>query len=146
MIKGADQLKRALAGLEKQFAHPLMQKVHIKAAEPLVTRMHRLSPVGNTGDLAESVGIVKLGKKVDESGAIQVGPRKGGGFKGYHGHLVEFGTKKRRTKRSGANRGIMPKFPFVERSWDQTNKEVLARIEKEQSKAVTNYLNRTVPK
>jgi hypothetical protein len=145
MIKGADQLKQCLNGLPDQFKHSALQKANIKAAEPLVSGMHRLAPVGLTGNLADSIGIVKLGKG-KELGGIEVGPRRGGGFLGFAGHLVEFGTKRRKTKRTGANRGIMPKKRFVLPAWEQTNGQVLGTVEKELSTQVTKYLKRTAPK
>lgn len=145
MIKGAEELKKCLNGLPDQFKHPTLQKANVKAAEPLVSRMHRLAPVGLTGNLADSIGIVKL-KKGRELGGIEVGPRRGGGFLGYAGHLVEFGTKRRTTKRTGANRGIMPKKRFVLPAWEQTNSQILGTVEKELSDQVTKYLKRTAPK
>lgn len=145
MIKGAEELKKCLNGLPDQFKHPTLQKAIVKAAEPLVSRMHRLAPVGLKGNLADSIGIVKL-KKGRELGGIEVGPRRGGGFLGYAGQLVEFGTKRRTTKRTGANRGIMPKKRFVLPAWEQTNSQVLGTVEKELSVQVTKYLKRTAPK
>lgn len=146
MIKGANELKRSLEGLGDKVSHSLIQKANVKGATPLIDRMHRLAPVGLTGDLADSIGVVKLGKKAKELGAIEGGARRGGGFKGFHGHLLEFGTKKRRTKRTGANRGVGPKKPFIAPAWEQTNKEVLGIIEKELGSQITKYLKRTVPK
>lgn len=144
-VKGVDELKRALAGIEKQFSEKIIRKANTNAAEPLVHEMHKRAPVGLTGNLADSIGIVNE-KKGRELGAVGIGPRRRGGFKGFAGHLVEFGTKRRRTKTTGANRGVMPKKPFVEPAWDSTKDVVLGRIEKELSAQVTKYLKRTVPK
>lgn len=150
MVKGADQLIRSLNGLPGQFTHISMQKVHAKAAEPLVSRMHRLAPVGLTGNLAESIGIVRGGKDNKERGSVEVGPRRKGGYKGFAGHLVEFGTKERRVKKRhpifGYDRGKMPKNPFVEPAWNDTKDEVLTGINKVYGAEVSKYLRRTVPK
>jgi HK97 gp10 family phage protein len=150
MIKGLDKLQASLNGLGKQFSDVNMQKVHTKAAEPLITRMHRLAPVGLTGELADSIATLKGRKSNREQGIVESGPARGGRYKGYHAHLVEFGTKERRVKKRhpifGFDRGKMPKEPFVEPAWEQTKGEVLNRIEKIYSGDVSKYLNRTVPK
>lgn len=140
---GDKELAKALRELPQKVDDKALQKANVKAAQPLVDRMHRLAPVGLTGDLADSIGIIKAGRKNrSELGLITIGPRRGGGFKGYAGHLVEFGTKRRTTK-SGANRGVMPKEPFVEPAWEDTKDEVLGSIDKELEKVITSYWKRT---
>lgn len=150
IVKGMDELLRSLNGLPEQFTEINMRKVHAKAAEPLVNRMHRLAPVGLTGNLADSIGVVIGGRLNRELGSVQVGPRRGGKYKGFHAHFVEFGTKKRRVKKRhpifGFDRGVMPKQPFVEPAWEQTNDEVLTGITKHYEVEVVKYLRRTVPK
>jgi len=138
-ITGLKEIYGALNDLPKELSDTKLQKVHAAAAIPLVNRIHRLAPVGLTGNLADSIGIEKPGKKnKGELGAIYVGPRRKGGFKGFAGHLVEFGTKARKTKR-GANRGVMPAEPFVEPSWEQTKNEVLGIVTKELEKTVLKF-------
>ncbi|WP_028977986.1 HK97-gp10 family putative phage morphogenesis protein [Sporolactobacillus terrae] len=60
---------------------------------------------GARGDLKRSI----RAKYFDGGLSATVVPRKP---KGSHRHLVEYGTASRRTK-SGANRGRMPKMPFM---------------------------------
>ena len=146
MIKGLDELVKSLKGLDKQFSHADFQKANVKAAEPVITKAHRIAPVGLTGDYADSIGLVKLGKKSTQLGGVNVGPRRGGGFEGFHGHLIEFGTKQRRTKTTGANRGVMPKNPVMTRSWEATKNEALGIVTKELQKKAEKYLKDTVPK
>lgn len=131
MIKGEAELQKVLSGLPGQLEKEL-KKANKKASELVVNKMHRLAPVGLTGNLADSIGTIV------EKGNVIIGPRRKGGYKGFAGHLVEFGTKKRKTK-SGANKGVMPKDPFVEPAWDQTKDEVLGRISKELEKATVKY-------
>lgn len=151
VIKGEKELRALLNGMERQFSDPIMQKANAKAAEPLVHEIHKRAPVGKTGNLADSIGIVKSGKKnKKELGLIEVGARRKGGHKGFAAHLVEFGTKKRRVKKRhpifGFDRGKMPKEPFVEPSWEAKKDEVLGRVTKELSNEITKYLKRTAPK
>lgn len=146
-LVGDRELAAALRGLPGKLSDTEFQKANVKAAQPLVDRMHRLSPVGLTGNLADSIGIVKAGKgNKGELGMITIGPRRKGGFKGFAGHLNEFGTKKRRTKTTNANRGVMPKQPFVEPAWEQTKDQVLGSIDKQLGAVITNYWNKTVKK
>src|SRR5688572_21518527 len=99
-VKGAKEILRAIQGLPRQFSDPYLRRVHKKAAVVVVNEIHRRAPVGLTGNLADSIGTVKA----EGLGGVASGPRTKGGFKGQSGHLNEYGTKKRRTRR-GANRG-----------------------------------------
>ena len=143
---GVKELYQCFAGLPRQVSEPILQKIHAKAAIPAVNRIHRLAPVGKTGNLAESIGIVKAGKKnVGELGAINIGPRRKGGFKGFAGHLNEYGTRKRSTKK-GANRGQMKAKPFEAPAWEQTDTQVENNIEKELKNVLEGYIRKTVKK
>lgn len=150
MIKGMKQLVNSLNGLPLQFSDINMQKVHAKAAEPLVHEMHRRAPVGLTGNTADSVGLIKKGGKNREFGIVEAGPIRGGRYKGFAAHLQEFGTKNRRVKKRhpifGYDRGRMPARPWVGPSWKATDSKVVKNIEKIYSEEVTKYLKRTVPK
>jgi HK97 gp10 family phage protein len=127
-VTGLKEILGALNDLPKELSDTKLQKVHAKAAEPLVNKIHRLAPVGLTGNLADSIGIEKPGKKnKGELGAIYVGPRRKGGFKGFAGHLNEYGTKPRKTKR-GKKLGVMKAKPFEAPAWEQTQDEVEHRI------------------
>lgn len=149
-LKGFDKLRNSLNGLDGVFNDSLFRKVNKKASEPLVSEMHRRAPVGLTGNLADSIGIVNSPKESRELGAIQIGARRKGGHKGFAAHLVEFGTKKRRTKKRhpifGFDRGKMPAKPFIEPSWENKKDEVLAKQVKELSIETEKYFKRTVPR
>lgn len=126
-ITGLKEIYGALNDLPKELSDTKLQKVHAAAAIPLVNRIHRLAPVGLTGNLADSIGIEKPGKKnKGELGAIYVGPRRGK-FKGFAGHLNEYGTKKRRHK-NGKDVGKMTAKPFEAPAWEQTQDEVEHKI------------------
>lgn len=143
-LLGANEILKAFSGLPYQFTDTTVQKANVRAAQPMVARIHYLSPVGLTGQLADSIGVVKSGKNnKGELGAVEVGPRRKGGFKGYVGHLVEFGTKVRRTD-TGANRGAMPENPFIEQGFEQTVDEVRNRQAIELGNVTMNFLRRTL--
>lgn len=138
-LKGYKEILNVVTGLPKQFSDPYLRRVHTKAVIPLVNKIHLLAPVGLTGLLADSIGVVK-GK---ELGGIIVGPRIGGQYKGFAGHLDEYGTKRRRTRR-GANRGVMPAKPFERPAWEQTDGEVEQNIAKQLDRDLGQFIRQTL--
>lgn len=124
---GAKEIDTILDQLPKQLTHKVLSDAHVKAARPLVEKEKLLAPEGPTGHLVDSIGAVRTSfKKASVLGEVNVGPRRGR-FKGNHGHLVEFGTRKRQTD-SGANRGVMPSKPFAKPAFDATKSIVEASI------------------
>lgn len=88
-IKGIDELNQVLAGFDSKFGAQQLDKILRKAAAPMVREAKRLSSNADvTGDTTKSIGIIANRK----AGSITVGPRRGNGFKGYHAHLLEYGT------------------------------------------------------
>ena len=140
-LEGEDKLLRIFREMPEIFTDRKLREVHKRAAQPLVYRMHRLAPVGRTGNLADSIGIENT---KEDLGGIRVGARRKGGFKGFAAHLVEFGTKDRYTKRSFAYRGKMKAEPFIEPATDQTLPEVEKNIVKEEAREVEKFLKRRV--
>lgn len=133
-VIGDKEILKAIIGLPRHLSDPYLKKVHTKAAVPLVNRIHLNAPVGLTGDLADSIGTVKT----SELGGTATGPRVKGGYKGFAGHLNEYGTKRRRTRR-GANRGVMPKKPFEAPAWEQTQDQVERIIAETLEKDLGSY-------
>jgi hypothetical protein len=145
-LTGVAEIDRVLKGLPLQLNDRILQQAHAAAAKPLVEREKLTAPEGPTGNLVDSIGIVKarrstLGRR--ELGAIHVGPRRGGGSRGYHAHLPEYGTR-RRTNRRGANRGIMPKKPFAAPAWNATSARVQGRINEQIGRKLYAFMKRTI--
>jgi HK97 gp10 family phage protein len=139
-LTGQKEIDAVLRQMPLALTHSVLGTANIDASRPLVDREHLLAPVGRTGDLAESIGAYRVSQKSATSiGEVRVGPRRQGGFKGYHAHLVEFGTVKRQTKK-GANRGIMRAKPFIKPAFNQTKAEVERRI----TRSIGNVLLRTM--
>lgn len=137
-LTGAKELDAALKGLPDQVSERILYQAHIDAAFPLVAAAHFLAPVGKTGNLADSIGIERVGvKRGGEIGQIQVGPRRGGSFRGFHGHLIEFG----KTNRDGS---MTAPRPFMEPAFERTKGQVENGISNFLSKRITNFLKRTV--
>lgn len=123
-ITGDKAIDDVLRNLPLALTHQTLGIAHLAASRSLVDREHLLAPVGLTGNLADSIGAYRVSQKnATQVGEVRVGPQRKGGKKGFAGHLVEFGTKRRTTKR-GANRGIMPAKPFARPAFEQTKGQV----------------------
>ena len=138
-VKGYKEILAVVTQMPDKLSDPYLRRVHTKAAVPLVNQIHLLAPVGLTGNLADSIGVVKA----EGLGGIAVGPRTKGGFKGFAGHFNEYGTKRRRTRR-GANRGAQPARPFERPAWDQKEEEVENIIAKNLEKDLGQFIRSKV--
>ena len=79
----------ALAG-DKKLSGKVMRGILNKAAKPIIQKAQELAPKED-GDLQKSIGTIP-GRGQGKGEQVYVGPRRGGRFKGYAGHLVEYGT------------------------------------------------------
>lgn len=147
-VTGAREIDQVLKNLPDAVSHKVMSAAHAIAAKPLVEREKSLAPMGPTGNLIESIGVIRSSfAKANEIGEVKVGPRKGGRYKGFAGHLVEYGTRVRKTKGRGkykktANRGTMKAKPFAEPAFIQTKDEVEKRIGTEVAKSLNRTMKR----
>lgn len=144
MIKviGAEDVRRVLNELPKKLSDSAIGAANMKAAKIVVDKEKMLAPEGPTGNLVDSIGAYRSPKKSErQAGSVIVGPRRRGKYKGYAGHLVEYGTRNRQTKK-GANRGVMPKKPFAKPAFIQTKAQVIERIRIELAKSIEKALKR----
>ncbi len=137
-VSGLKEIDACLKGLPSQFSEKILVQAHTDAAFPLVAKAHMLAPVGETGNLAESIGVVKVGiKRGGEIGQVSVGPRRGGGYKGFHAHFIEYGKTNRDGSRSAAN-------PFMAPAFEATKGQIENGISSALSKRTIAYIKRTV--
>jgi HK97 gp10 family phage protein len=123
VVTGMIELDRMLKLMPTELNHRILSAANTAAAKPLVERAKSLAPQGK-GDLKKSIGSVKIPiSKATEIGTVHVGPRRKGGYKGHHGHIVEFGTKERFHK-SGKSVGFMPKKPFMAPALSSTKDKI----------------------
>lgn len=88
-FQGLDELGEVLAGLPGKLGDQVVDKILRKAAQKMLRRAKELSSNADvTGDTTKSIGIIANRK----TNSIKLGPRRGNGFKGYHAHLLEYGT------------------------------------------------------
>jgi HK97 gp10 family phage protein len=145
-ITGVKEIDRVLKELPKQMTHQILGAAHAAAAKPLIEKAKLLAPEGPAGNLVDSIGVTKTNiKKANKLGEVRGGPRRKGGFKGFAGHLVEFGTKVRRT-RKGANRGLMRPKPFMRPAFTATKgqieKDIALQIGRVMTRTMRRYLKR----
>lgn len=137
MITGIKEVREALRALPKAVNNDkVWSDINYDRSKIIVNRAKLNAPEGPRGDLVDSIGSVRM--KRQGLGTVWTGARRRGGKKGFHAHLVEDGTKQRKTKK-GANRGIMPKNPFMEKTFIQTAPEV----EKALGTSATRVITRT---
>lgn len=92
----------------------------------------------NTGNLRNSIGFINRSSRGKYPSTRLIGARVYGGFKGYHAHLLEFGTANRdyKSKKSGKSHftGSGPAKPFMRPAYDEGKQQfiqgVTLRIEK----------------
>jgi hypothetical protein len=141
-VKGLTEINKVLKTLPESVQHRFLTAANYAAAKPLVEKEKLLAPEGPTGNLVDSIGAVKVSfAKASKLGEVRIGPRRKGGYKGFAGHLVEFGTRRRKTKK-GANRGLMPKKPFAKPAFDSTKGIVMASIANQVAISVTKGMKR----
>jgi hypothetical protein len=141
-LTGHQDVDKVLRGLPLQVNHRVLQAAHTSAAKVLVTAEKLAAPEGPTGNLVDSIGVIKTPfGRAGALGEINVGPRRGR-YKGYAAHLVEYGTKRRSYR--GANRGVMPKRPFALPSWMRVKDKVESLIAGHLSRHLLNFMRRTI--
>lgn len=94
-----------------------------------------------TGNLYDAIGRIR--GKSKEYLNIQVAPRVKGNYKGYHAHLVNFGTKVRKT-RKGYNRGAARENNFAQRAFDRTLNMVRPEFEAQVAKSTERLLKKEI--
>lgn len=135
---GVKEIDAVLRGMPLLLSDKVLSQAHADAAFPLVSKAHLLAPVGKTGNLADSIGVVKVGiSKGGNVGQVSVGPRRGGGHRGYHGHLIEYG----KTNRDGTRTQTKP---FMAPAFDSTKSEVERGIADNIGRRLSAYMKRTV--
>lgn len=113
-----------------------------KATRPTVIAGQTNAPVGKTGNLKRSVGAIVPRNEV----AIVIGTRRRGGFKGYHGIIVEEGTIERQytTKlgnihRTGKMNPNGSYAHFLKKAVNQTEPQVLNSMGDEWYKSILKF-------
>lgn len=149
VIQGYAELRDALKHLPDSMTHTIISGAYKKASESLIVSAQtylRSKTKTRTGNLVQSIGAVKMPiKKAKEVGETWVGPRRRGGYRGNHGHLIEFGTVDRYTK-SGRYTGRSPKLPYMEPAFNDKKDDVLNKFRVIVGDHTASYLRRRIKK
>lgn len=137
-VTGLKEIDQVIKGLPSQIQDRVLKTAHADAAKPLISIAKQLVPKGKTGNLEQSIGIERVSmRKTDEIGLVLVGPRRRGGNKGFHGHLIEYG----KTNRDGSK--TSPK-PFMAPAFEQSKTTVERGISESLGKKLNAYMKRTI--
>ena len=123
-MSGAQALDGVLKKLPERVARNVVRRAVTKGAKVIEEEMRARAPVGATGNLKASIGQVGVKSRDKSKLTRTVGALKGAGRKGFHAHLLEFGTVK------------MAARPFIRPAFDQTKGEALKVIGMELGKGV----------
>lgn len=149
-ITGDKEIDNAFKYMTQELSHKTLQAAHAEAGKIVVIKEKLLAPEGPTGNLVDSIGATKVPlKRASVIGEVHVGPRRKGGYKGYIGHIIEYGTKERYTTgkksiKAGARRGFIKAHPFAKPAFDQTKVAVERQIGLSVSKAVKRAIRRAI--
>jgi HK97 gp10 family phage protein len=145
-LEGFAELEQVLAGLPGKLGDQTVDKILRKAAQPYLKKAKELSSNQDvTGDTTKSLGIIANRK----TNSITVGPRRGGQYKGYVAHILEYGAAPHRiaAKAAGGLLSFAGSFahevnhpgiaaqPFLRPAFDATHPAVVASI-KDQAREI----------
>jgi len=130
-IHGAMELDAKLAALGRKVGKRIARRAIRVPAERVRNRAKlNLARVTTerTGELDRSIGL----KFIERKGVATyiVGPRISGGFKGFHGHLIEFGTRPRVQGLFGRYVGAVKPRPFLRPAFDSLRESNLVLMRK----------------
>lgn len=159
-LTGVKEVDQLLRGLPKELQHKILVNAHAAAARPMVrSAQSKINRV--TGRLQDSIGVIKSSTRqsADRLGMVTIGPRRGGLYKGYHGHLIEYGHWSRPRissilgfggvrlvrKDVGKQRWVEAK-PFMKPAFTETVNIVSENAKEEIAKKLLSFMRRTIKK
>ncbi len=152
-VEGFDALQRQIKRLSDSVKRKEIHKIQSRIAKPLVEKAKLEAPEGPTGNLVDSIGIIKgrsvtypniyVAPKVGKKGKARI--IKGGrsNNSGFHGHLVHDGTSFRRKKRGKkSSTGVMPANPFLQRAYNSLKGGLISGYQKELARYVRGRIKK----
>ena len=114
-FEGFDEAAAILDALPARLGERTLTKILRKGSRPIIVEARQRAPVKKKA-LVRSIGAIN-GRGMGKGTQIYIGPRRGGGYKGYAGHLIEYGTAPR-TKKNGASTGSVAAHPFMRPAYE----------------------------
>jgi len=153
-MQGFEQLQAKIKKLPDKVKKKEMLKVLGQVANPTKDAAKRYAPF-KSGTLKDSIGKIKgkkgLGK---ENAVLYVGPRSKGKWKGWYGHIIEYGHNSIYRKGFKRNRKGNVKYnstgsqrfvkanPFMKKAFEQTKGKVTADAEKRVARYIQKQINK----
>lgn len=137
-VTGLKEIDNVIKGMPLVLQDRVLKTAHADAAKPMVAAARSMAPQGKTGNLKESIGIERVPlKRTDAVGLVLVGPRRKGGYRGFHGHLIEYGKTNRDGTRTNPD-------PFMEPAFNQTQSIVETQIATSIGTKLAQFMKRTL--
>ena len=144
-VSGVREIDSLLKNLPKELTHQVLGTAHAAAAKPLIRKAQLTAPEGPTGNLIDSIGVIKTPmKRAGAVGEVAVGPRRSRRHKGHHGHLIEYGFKTRAKSGGKGKKTFVTGKPFMRPSFESTKGLVIESIRVEVGKKVWATMRRYV--
>lgn len=134
-LDGIGQTVARLGGLPNHLQKGAILEAVTKASELFESALISGAPVGPTGNYRRSI-VSRV--TVRAGGNVVVGLAGPSWPLGPHAHLIEYGTKERRT-RTGKSTGKMPAFPYVFQTFRANQDRALSVIHSTILAAVDSY-------
>jgi len=138
------RLEKMFQKLEYNDQRSVLISAFRKATRPTVDAVRSNAP-RKTGNLKRSIGILTARNEI----AVILAARRNSGFKGWHGHLVEFGTRERSytTKKGNVHRTGRMDYAksyggFFTRGVDSTSSEVQNILADEWYKSTDRFIRK----
>lgn len=114
-FNGFEDAATLLDALPDRLGQRTLLKILRQGGKPIVAEARRRCPIKKKG-LIRSIGTIN-GRGNGRGEQVYLGPRRGGSYKGYAGHLIEYGTGPR-TKKNGGSTGSVPAHPFMRPAYE----------------------------
>lgn len=137
-ITGESDMADALRSLPARISKEAAFDALVIAVQPLIAAARANAPV-DSGSLQQSIGLRLVRYKKGMQLFAVVGPRRGFGKGGRepanYAHLVEFGHRinrgKKTLRKGGVSSGEVAPKPFLRPAWDANKQEVLDTLSRE---------------
>ena len=146
---GFEALEKTFDNFAYKDKRNIFTAAYRKATKPMVEQSKANAPLGRSGNLKRSMGMVPM---KDQIGAW-VGARVTGGYKGFHAHLVENGTVERFYTTKKGNKHFTGKMNpnagyarFFQKAFDATEKQAVDTITEEWYRAIDRFIVRNKKK
>jgi hypothetical protein len=138
-VYGFKALEETFKNFEYKDKRNILLSAYRKATKPTIDAARDNAPKDHTGNLRRSIGLVPIRGEI----GVYVGARIRGGFKGYHGYILEHGTRNRMyvTKNNVEHKtGHMTRTNFFKNAVASTEDQMIDLVTKEWFAAVDKWI------